>query len=30
LAARAAEILRNNDMGAWTKAAPNLYPHQWS
>jgi len=30
LAARAAEILRNNDMGAWTKAAPDLYPHQWS
>jgi glycogen debranching enzyme len=30
LVARAAEILRNNDMGAWTKAAPNLYPHQWS
>ena|SRR5215217_1376527 len=29
LAARAAEILRNNDMGAWTKAAPDLYPHQW-
>jgi glycogen debranching enzyme len=30
LAARAAEILRNNDMGTWTKAAPDLYPHQWS
>ena len=30
LAARAAEILRNNDMGDWTKAAPDLYPHQWS
>jgi glucosylglycerate hydrolase len=30
LAARAAEILRRNDMGAWTKAAPDLYPHQWS
>ena len=30
LAARAAEILRKNDMGAWTKAAPDLYPHQWS
>src|SRR5215203_7519721 len=29
LAARAAEILRKNDMGAWTKAAPDLYPHQW-
>src|SRR5215211_2840382 len=30
LAARAGKILRNNDMGAWTKAAPDLYPHQWS
>jgi glucosylglycerate hydrolase len=30
LASRAAEILSNNDMGAWTKAAPDLYPHQWS
>ena len=30
LAARAAEVLRNNDMGAWTKASPDLYPHQWS
>jgi glucosylglycerate hydrolase len=30
LAVRAGEILRNNDMGAWTKAAPDLYPHQWS
>src|SRR5919206_4053745 len=30
LAARAAEILRKNDMGTWTKAAPDLYPHQWS
>jgi len=29
LAARTAEILCNNDMGAWTKAAPDLYPHQW-
>lgn len=26
----AAQILRANDMGGWTKAAPNLYPHQWS
>src|SRR5215213_5340615 len=24
LAARTAEMLRNNDMGAWTKAAPDL------
>ena len=30
LAARASEILRQNDMGGWTRAAPNLYPHQWS
>ena len=27
---RAEKILRKNDMGGWTKAAPNLYPHQWS
>ena len=26
----AAEVLRNNDLGGWTKAAPRLYPHQWS
>jgi hypothetical protein len=30
LAARARQILRQNDMGDWTKAAPDLYPHQWS
>src|SRR5215210_2147845 len=30
LAARASEVLRQNDMGGWTRAAPNLYPHQWS
>ena len=30
LVARAAEILRKNDMGTWTKAAADLYPHQWS
>jgi len=30
LAVRAAEVLRQNDMGTWTKAAPSLYPHQWS
>ena len=30
LAARAAEVLRRNDLGGWTKAAPRLYPHQWS
>src|SRR5215204_3021853 len=29
LAAQAAEVLRRNDMGGWTRAAPNLYPHQW-
>jgi glucosylglycerate hydrolase len=27
---RAAEVLRRNDMGGWTRAAPGLYPHQWS
>jgi len=30
LAARAGRVLRLNDMGDWTRAAPNLYPHQWS
>jgi glucosylglycerate hydrolase len=30
LAAGAQEVLRQNDMGGWTKAAPDLYPHQWS
>ena len=30
LAVQAAEVLRRNDMGGWTRAAPNLYPHQWS
>ena len=30
LASQAAEVLRRNDMGGWTKAAPDLYPHQWS
>jgi hypothetical protein len=30
LARRAARVLRENDMGTWTKAAPTLYPHQWS
>jgi glucosylglycerate hydrolase len=30
LAARARQVLRQNDMGDWTRAAPNLYPHQWS
>jgi glucosylglycerate hydrolase len=27
---QAAEVLRTNDHGGWTKASPNLYPHQWS
>jgi hypothetical protein len=30
IAWRAAEVLRKNDLGTWTKPAPNLYPHQWS
>src|SRR5215211_3217933 len=30
MAQRAAEVLRRNDMGGWTKPAPSLYPHQWS
>lgn len=30
LAARAAAILRANDTGRSIKAAPSLYPHQWS
>ena len=30
LAAEAAEVLRRNDMGEWTRASPTLYPHQWS
>ena len=30
LAARARQVLRQNDVGDWTRAAPNLYPHQWS
>lgn len=30
LGARAAAVLHLNDQGEWTKAAPNLYPHQWS
>ncbi len=27
---RVVEVLRRNDMGGWTRAAPTLYPHQWS
>lgn len=30
LAGRARAVLTGNDAGGWTKAAPNLYPHQWS
>jgi glucosylglycerate hydrolase len=30
MARRAAEVLRRNDMGGWTRAASELYPHQWS
>ena len=28
--ARAVRVLRENDMGGWTRASPTLYPHQWS
>ncbi|NAZ81086.1 glycogen debranching protein [Kineococcus sp. R8] len=30
LAARAAYVLRGNDLGVMTSAAPRLYPHMWS
>jgi glucosylglycerate hydrolase len=30
LASQAEKVLRRNDMGGWTRAAPELYPHQWS
>ncbi len=30
LAARAAYLLRGNDLGTMTSAAPRLYPHMWS
>ncbi|HEX2074506.1 MAG TPA: hypothetical protein VHF92_12045, partial [Geodermatophilus sp.] len=30
LAARAAAVLRANSTGSMTRAAPDLYPHQWS
>jgi glycogen debranching enzyme len=30
MAEAAADLLRQNDLGGWTKAAPLLYPHQWS
>jgi hypothetical protein len=30
MAEAARDVLRRNDLGGWTKAAPQLYPHQWS
>jgi glucosylglycerate hydrolase len=27
---QAAAVLHANEQGTWTKAAPRLYPHQWS
>ena len=30
MARRAEEVLRRNDVGGWTRASPDLYPHQWS
>src|SRR3712207_2523889 len=30
LALWAERVLHRNDMGGWTRAAPDLYPHQWS
>jgi len=27
---RAKRVLAENDMGAWTKPSPKLYPHQWN
>jgi hypothetical protein len=30
IAPAAVEVLRKNDLGGWTKAAPRLYPHLWS
>jgi hypothetical protein len=30
MAVQAEKILRQNDMGVWTRAASGLYPHQWS
>jgi hypothetical protein len=30
LAARASQVLRSNDVGHMTTAAPRLYPHMWS
>jgi hypothetical protein len=28
--AEAVAVLRENDLGSWTRPAPRLYPHQWS
>jgi hypothetical protein len=30
LRSQAAAVLHSNDAGSWTRAAPRLYPHQWS
>lgn len=30
MAGRARDLLSENDVGGWTRAAPDLYPHQWS
>jgi hypothetical protein len=30
LAVQAEKVLRQNDMGDWTRTASGLYPHQWS
>jgi hypothetical protein len=30
LSVQADEILHRYDMEGWTRAAPSLYPHQWS
>ena len=30
LAGAAESVLRENDMGGWTRASQDLYPHQWS
>jgi glycogen debranching enzyme len=27
---QAISVLRENDLGSWTRPAPRLYPHQWS
>lgn len=30
LVEEASRVLRENDLGGWTKPAPGLYPHQWN